>query len=137
MDARSIVRRSVSRRPLTFSDVDYANIQGLVRFGYGHLDEARFYLLQIRDPQAARSWLTARLPPAPAEGEELGRSELLAQNAQRRHRNITVAASPISLAFLSASSVSLSATLGLPSNHRAVSEINDLINCRNQRIHNL
>ena len=64
MDARSVVRRSVSRRPLTFSDVDYADIQGLVRFGHGHLDEARFFLLQIKDPQAARSWLTARLPPA-------------------------------------------------------------------------
>ena len=44
--------------------MDYADIQGLVRFGHGHLDEARFFLLQIKDPQAARSWLTARLPPA-------------------------------------------------------------------------
>lgn len=63
MDARSIAQRSVSRRPLTFSDVDYADIQGLVRFGHGHLEEARFFLLQIKDPQAARAWLGARLPP--------------------------------------------------------------------------
>jgi deferrochelatase/peroxidase EfeB len=64
VDARSIVRRSVSRRPLTFSDVDYADIQGLVRFGHSHLEDARFFLLRIKDVQAARSWLAARLPPA-------------------------------------------------------------------------
>ena len=63
MDARSITRRLVTQRPLAFSDVDFADIQGLVRFGHGHLEEARFFLLQIKDAAAARSWLAARLPP--------------------------------------------------------------------------
>ena len=49
--------------PLTFADVDFADIQGLVRFGHGHLKEARFFLLRIVDPAAARSWLAARTPP--------------------------------------------------------------------------
>ena len=37
--------------------VDFADIQGLVRFGYGALTEAAFFLLQIRDASAARAWL--------------------------------------------------------------------------------
>jgi len=48
---------------MTFSDVDFADIQGLVRFGHGHLQEARFFLLRIVDAAAARSWLAARTPP--------------------------------------------------------------------------
>jgi deferrochelatase/peroxidase EfeB len=40
------------------SAVDYGDIQGLVRFGYGPLTEASFLLLKIRDAQAARSWLS-------------------------------------------------------------------------------
>lgn len=39
------------------SAVDYGDIQGLVRFGYGALSEACFLLLNIRDARAARSWL--------------------------------------------------------------------------------
>jgi deferrochelatase/peroxidase EfeB len=39
------------------SDEDYRDIQGLVRFGHGHLKAARFYLLTIVDPVAARAWL--------------------------------------------------------------------------------
>ncbi len=38
--------------------VDYDDIQGLVRFGYGSLTEACFLLLNIRDAHAARSWLS-------------------------------------------------------------------------------
>jgi len=38
--------------------IDFSDIQGLVRFGYGPLTEASFLLLNIRDAQAARSWLT-------------------------------------------------------------------------------
>jgi len=41
------------------SPVDYADIQGLVRFGYGALTEASFLLLRIRDAAAARSWLAS------------------------------------------------------------------------------
>jgi deferrochelatase/peroxidase EfeB len=39
--------------------VDFDDVQGLVRFGHGHLTEASFVLLQIADPAAARAWLTA------------------------------------------------------------------------------
>jgi deferrochelatase/peroxidase EfeB len=41
------------------SPVDYADIQGLVRFGYGALTEASFLLLRIREVVAARSWLAS------------------------------------------------------------------------------
>ena len=40
-----------------FSEVDLKDIQGLVRFGHAHLEGARFYLLTIADPGAARAWL--------------------------------------------------------------------------------
>ena len=41
--------------------VDFSQIQGLVRFGYGSLTEASFLLLTIRDAEAARAWM--RLAP--------------------------------------------------------------------------
>lgn len=54
------------------SSVDYADIQGLVRFGYGALTEASFLLLRIRDTRTARIWLSSApisnavaLPQAP------------------------------------------------------------------------
>jgi deferrochelatase/peroxidase EfeB len=37
--------------------VDYSDVQGLVRYGYGRMTEACFLLLRIDDPIAARSWL--------------------------------------------------------------------------------
>jgi deferrochelatase/peroxidase EfeB len=37
--------------------IDYADIQGIVRFGYARMTEASYYLLKIRDAAAARSWL--------------------------------------------------------------------------------
>ena len=40
--------------PLT---VDFADIQGITRFGYRRLTEASFLLLTIHDAAAARSWL--------------------------------------------------------------------------------
>ena len=40
-----------------FSQVDFQDIQGLVRFGHGHLGGARFILLNIADAAAARAWL--------------------------------------------------------------------------------
>jgi deferrochelatase/peroxidase EfeB len=53
--------------------VDFADIQGLVRFGYGALTEASFLLLRISDAAAARAWLgsapisnAVELPAAPA-----------------------------------------------------------------------
>jgi deferrochelatase/peroxidase EfeB len=42
---------------MTAAPVDFSNVQGLVRFGYGRLTEASFLLLKIRDAAAARSWL--------------------------------------------------------------------------------
>ena len=42
---------------MQLSDVDFRDIQGLVRFGYGHLREARFYLLQITDAAQASAWI--------------------------------------------------------------------------------
>jgi Dyp-type peroxidase family len=39
------------------SAVDYADVQGMVRFGYARLTEASFLLLRIRDAAAARAWL--------------------------------------------------------------------------------
>src|SRR5262245_34789856 len=42
-----------------FSEVEFQDIQGLVRFGHGHLGGARFFLLNIEELAAARAWLTA------------------------------------------------------------------------------
>jgi deferrochelatase/peroxidase EfeB len=41
--------------------VDYADIQGIVRFGYARMTEASYYLVKVRDAHIARSWL-ARAP---------------------------------------------------------------------------
>jgi deferrochelatase/peroxidase EfeB len=43
---------------MQLSDVDYRDIQGLVRFGYRHMTEARFHLVGIADVAAARRWLS-------------------------------------------------------------------------------
>ena len=37
--------------------IDYSDVQGIVRYGYGHLPAAGFFLLRIKNPAAARSWL--------------------------------------------------------------------------------
>ena len=39
--------------------VDFSDVQGLVRFGYGSLTEAAFLLLRIRDAAAASAWLSS------------------------------------------------------------------------------
>lgn len=44
---------------MQLSDVDYRDIQGLVRFGHGHMAEASFCLAEIADAAAARAWLAA------------------------------------------------------------------------------
>lgn len=44
---------------MQLSDVDFHDIQAVVRFGHGHLEEARFYVLTIADADAARAWLAA------------------------------------------------------------------------------
>lgn len=39
------------------SAMEFEDIQGLVRFGHGHLPESAFEMLLVRDPGAARDWL--------------------------------------------------------------------------------
>jgi deferrochelatase/peroxidase EfeB len=39
------------------SEVDYGDVQGLVRFGYGKMTGASYVLLRVKDAAAARSWL--------------------------------------------------------------------------------
>ena len=39
------------------SAVDFADVQGLVRFGYGKMKEASYALLRMKDAAAARAWL--------------------------------------------------------------------------------
>ncbi len=43
---------------MTRFEPDFADIQGLVRFGYSRLTEACFLLVTIADPRAARTWLS-------------------------------------------------------------------------------
>src|SRR6266404_2142686 len=43
------------------ADFDYADVQGLVRFGYGHLKSASYSVLRIKNPAAARAWLRGAL----------------------------------------------------------------------------
>ncbi len=38
-------------------DVDFADVQGLVRFGYGRMKRARYELLRVKNAAAARAWL--------------------------------------------------------------------------------
>jgi Dyp-type peroxidase family len=42
---------------VTPHEVDYADVQGLVRFGHGKLTEATYALLRVKQPDAARAWL--------------------------------------------------------------------------------
>ena len=39
------------------SQVDYADVQGLVRFGYGHMTSASYVLARIKNADAAKAWL--------------------------------------------------------------------------------
>ena len=39
------------------SEVDYSDVQGLVRFGYGKMKEASYVHLRVKDVAAARAWL--------------------------------------------------------------------------------
>jgi Dyp-type peroxidase family len=48
--------------------VEFDDIQGVVRFGHGHMSEASFYMLRIADRLAAREWL-ARAPVTSARAQ--------------------------------------------------------------------
>ncbi|MGZ5021785.1 MAG: Dyp-type peroxidase [Chthoniobacterales bacterium] len=39
------------------SEVDYSDVQGLLRFGFGKMKEATYALLRVRNAAAARAWL--------------------------------------------------------------------------------
>jgi Dyp-type peroxidase family len=39
------------------SDVDYADVQGLVRFGYGQMTSASYALVHVKNADAAKAWL--------------------------------------------------------------------------------
>lgn len=41
------------------AEIDYSDLQGLVRFGHGKLTEASFFLLEVADREAACRWLRA------------------------------------------------------------------------------
>jgi deferrochelatase/peroxidase EfeB len=60
------------------SAVDYSDIQGLVRFGYGKLTEAAFLLLRIRDVGAARAWIKSAPISTAMELSQTPRSALQA-----------------------------------------------------------
>ena len=58
---------------MTRSEVDYRDVQGLVRFSYKRMKEASYLLLRIKDAAAARAWLrtapitsASELNPPPA-----------------------------------------------------------------------
>ena len=40
-------------------DLDFDDVQGLVRFAFGRMHGACFYLVRIKDAAAARSWIAA------------------------------------------------------------------------------
>jgi Dyp-type peroxidase family len=55
---------------VTAQEVDYGDVQGLVRFGHGKLTEATYALLRVKQPEAARAWLrsapvTSAIPTSP------------------------------------------------------------------------
>jgi deferrochelatase/peroxidase EfeB len=58
---------------MRLSEVDYSDVQGLVRFGYGKMKEASYVHLRVKDPASARAWLrsapiasaVAKTPPPP------------------------------------------------------------------------
>jgi len=42
---------------VAMSEVDYADVQGLVRFGYGRMTSASYALVRVKDAGAAKTWL--------------------------------------------------------------------------------
>src|ERR1700746_1917411 len=42
---------------VVMSEVDYADVQGLVRFGYGAMTSASYALVHVKNVDAAKTWL--------------------------------------------------------------------------------
>lgn len=51
---------------MTLNSIDYGDVQGLVRYGFGGMTECCFYLVQVKDVPAASAWL-ASAPVTTAE----------------------------------------------------------------------
>jgi Dyp-type peroxidase family len=60
---------------VVMSEVDYADVQGLIRFGYGHMTSASYALVRVKNKAAAKAWLRSapvtsavavKLPPKTA-----------------------------------------------------------------------
>jgi Dyp-type peroxidase family len=47
----------VADPPVIPDDLDYGDVQGLVRFGHGRMTEASFALLRVRNRDGAKAWL--------------------------------------------------------------------------------
>lgn len=58
------------------TSVDYADVQGLVRFGHATMTEGCYFLVKISDPQAARKWLVDAPVTTAEEKEPLPSSAL-------------------------------------------------------------
>src|SRR5437773_1257809 len=57
----------MARPSMKQSEIDYGDVQGLVRFGYGKMKEASYVHLRVKDVTAARTWLqNARVASAVA-----------------------------------------------------------------------
>ena len=53
--------------------VDFDDVQGLVRFGHGHLKSACFLMMRVKDAHAASAWLaSAPITTSAAAGKEAG-----------------------------------------------------------------
>jgi deferrochelatase/peroxidase EfeB len=61
--------------------IDDSDVQGLVRFGYGDLTEACFYLVEVRDRATARAWLGATLISTAVKAPRSARPETALQVA--------------------------------------------------------
>jgi deferrochelatase/peroxidase EfeB len=46
---------------IAMSEVDYADVQGLVRFGYGRMTSASYALVNVKNVAAAKAWLRSAL----------------------------------------------------------------------------
>ena len=57
----------MGRPSMKQTEIDYGDVQGLVRFGYGKMKEASYAHLRVKDVTAARAWLrTAHITSAVA-----------------------------------------------------------------------
>jgi Dyp-type peroxidase family len=61
---------------IVVSGVDYADIQGLLRFGYGHMTSASYSLVKIKDVTAAKAWLRSAPVTTAVAGKPVPRTAL-------------------------------------------------------------